>query len=116
MRYQVLLSEQETSKKTTSCGKHYNIEVFLPAEARAARERLVLRLLYVFRVCLFVVRPHLSRAQYVTSYATMQLQYNIAAFGSLHAKLQQTKVVVSCLDGENLVDSRKYPVLVAYSY
>ena len=29
-------------------------EVFLPAGARAACERLVLRLLYVFRVCLFV--------------------------------------------------------------
>ena len=86
------------------------------------RERLVLRLLYVFRVCLFVglsvcliVRPHLSRAQYVTSYVTMQLQY-IAAFGGLQAKLQQTKVAVSCLDGENLVGSRKDPVLVAYSY
>ena len=53
--------------------------MFLPAGARAARERLVLRLLYVFRVCLFVclsVRPHLSRAQYITSYVTMQLQYS----------------------------------------
>ena len=28
--------------------------LLLPAGARAARERLVLRLLYVFRVCLFV--------------------------------------------------------------
>ena len=46
------------------------ITCFLPA---GARERLVLRLLYVFRVCLFV-RPHLSRAQYITSYVTMQLQ------------------------------------------
>ena len=94
--------------------------MFLPAGARAARERLVLRLLYVFRVCLsvlFVVRPHLSRAQYTTSYVTMQLQciHGIAAFRSLQAKLQQTKVVVSCLDGENLVDSRKDPVLVAYT-
>ena len=58
---------------------------------------------------------HLSRAQYVMSYVTMQLQY-LAAFGGLQAKLQQTKVVVSCLDGENLVGSRKDPVLVAYSY
>ena len=64
-------------------------------------------------VCLSV-RPHLSRAQYVTSYVTMQLQC-IAAFGGLQAKLQQAKVVVSCLDGENLVGSRKDPVLVAYS-
>ncbi len=40
----------------------------------------------------------------------------IAAFGGLQAKLQQTKVVVSYLDGENLVGSRKDPVLVAYNY
>ena len=63
------------------------------------------------------MRPHLSRAQYVTSYVTMQLQYTgIAAFGGLQAKLQQTKVVVSSLDGEDLVGSRKDPVFVAYSY
>ena len=61
------------------------------------------------------MRPHLSRAHYVTSYVTMQLQY-IAAFGGLQAKLQQMKVAVSCLDGENLVGSRKDPVLVTYSY
>ena len=93
--------------------------MFLPA---GARERLVLRLIYVFRVCLFVclsvclfVRPHLSRAQNITSYVTMQLQC-IAAFGGLRAKLQQMKVVLCCLDGENVVGSRKDPVLVAYSY
>ena len=47
--------------------------VFLPA---GARERLVLRLLYVFLVCLFIclfVHPHLSRVQCITSYVTMQL-------------------------------------------
>ena len=33
----------------------------------------------------------------------MELQY-VAAFGGLQAKLQQMKVVVCCLDGENLVD------------
>ena len=80
----------------------------------AAHERLVLRLLYVFCVCLFVclfVRPHLSRAQYSMSYVTMQLPC-IAAFGGLLAKLQQMKVVLCCLDGENLVGSRKYPVFV----
>ena len=80
---------------------------YLPAGARAARERLVLRLLYVFRVCLFV-RPHLSYAQYITSYVTMQLQC-IAAFGGLQAKLQQMKVVLCCLDGESVVGSRKDP-------
>ncbi len=52
------------------------------------------------------MRPHLSRAQYNTSYITMQLQC-IAAFGSLQAKLQQMKVVVCCLDGENLEGSHK---------
>ena len=93
--------------------------MFLPA---GARERLVLRLLYVFRVCLLAclfvclsVRPHLSRAQYITSYVTMQLQC-IAAFGSLQAKLQQMKVVLCCLDGENVVGSRKDPGFLAYSY
>ena len=61
------------------------------------------------------MRPHLSRAQNITSYVTMQLQC-IAAFGSLRANLQQMKVVLCCLDGENVVGSRKDPVLVAYSY
>ena len=62
-------------------------------------------------VCLFV-HPHLSRAQYITSYVTMQLQC-IATFGGLQVKLQQMKVVVCCLDGENLVGSLKDPVYVA---
>ena len=39
------------------------------------------------------MRPHLSRAQNITSYVTMQLQC-IAAFGGLRAKLQQMKVVL----------------------
>ena len=73
-----------------------------------------LRLLYVLRVCLFV-RPHLSSAQCITSYVTMQLLC-IGAFEGLLAKLQQMKEVVCCLDGENLVDSRKDPVFAAYSY
>ena len=45
----------------------------------------------------------------------MQLQY-IAAFGALQAKLQQMKVVLCCLDGENVVGSRKDPGFLAYSY
>ena len=61
------------------------------------------------------MRPHLSRAQYITSYVTIQLQC-IAAFGGLQAKLQQMKVVSCCLDGENLVGSRKDPGFLAYSY
>ena len=40
----------------------------------------------------------------------------LRAFGGLQAKLQQMKVVVCCLDGENLVGSRKDPVFVAYIY
>ena len=90
------------------------LSFFLPAGARAAGEQLVLRLLYVFRVCLFVC-PHLSRAQYITSYVTMQLQC-MAAFGGLQAKLQQMKVVLCCLDGENMVGSCNDPGFVAYSY
>ena len=55
------------------------------------------------------MRPHLSRVQYyITSYVTMQLQC-IAAFGGLQAKLQQMKVVLCCLDGKNVVGSRKDP-------
>ena len=61
------------------------------------------------------MRPHLSRAQYITSYVTMQLQCT-AAFGALQAKLQQMKVVLYCLDGENMVGSRKNPGFLAYSY
>ena len=59
--------------------------------------------------------PHLSRAQKITSYVTMQLQC-IAAFRGVRAKLQQMNVVLCCLDGENVVGSRKDSVLVAYSY
>ena len=55
------------------------------------------------------MRPHLSRAQYIMSYVTMQRQC-IAAFGGLQAKQQQMKVVLCCLDGENVVGSRKDPV------
>ena len=82
----------------------------LPAGTRAARERLVLRLLYVFRVCLFVclcVRTYHVR-NILRHNVTMQLQCT-AAFGGLQAKLQQMKVVLCCLDGENVVGSRKDP-------
>ena len=58
---------------------------------------------FVRFLCLFV-HLHLSHAQYVTSYVTMQLQY-VPAFGGLQAK--QMKVVVCCVDGENLVGSHK---------
>ena len=65
-------------------------------------------------VCLFV-RPHLSCAHHIMSYVTMQLPC-IAAFGGVRAKLQQMMVVVCCLDGENVVGSRKDPVFTVYSY
>ncbi len=90
---------------------------FTSRSARTAGTKIALRFPRLF-VCLFVclfVRPHLSRAQYITSYVTMQLQC-IAAFGGLRAKLQQMKVVLCCLDGESVVGSRKDPVLVVYSY
>ena len=85
--------------------------------ARTAGTKIVLSFPRLF-VCLFVclfVRPHLSRAQYITSYFTMQLQY-IAAFGGLQAELQQMEVVLCCLDGESMVGSRKNPGFLAYSY
>ena len=40
----------------------------------------------------------------------------IAAFGGLQAKLQQMKVVLCCLDFENVVGNRKDPGVLAYSY
>ena len=62
--------------------------------ARTAGTKIDLRFPRMF-VCLFVclfVRPHLSRAQNITSYVTMQLPC-IAAFGSFRAKLQQMNVL-----------------------
>ena len=94
-----------------------NLAVFFTSRsarsARTAGTKIALRFLHLF-VCLFV-RPHLSRAQYITSYVTMQLQCT-AAFGGLQAKLQQMKVVLCCLDGENVVDSCEDPGFLAYSY
>ena len=62
--------------------------VFTSRSARSARTagpKIALRFPRQF-VCLFV-RSHLSRAQYIASYVTMQLQC-IAAFGGLQAKLR----------------------------
>ena len=56
------------------------VAIFLPAGARTAGTKIALRFPRLF------VRPHLSRAQYNTSYVTMQLQC-IVAFGGLQAKL-----------------------------
>ncbi len=87
--------------------------MFTSRSARTAGTKIALSFPRLF-VCLSV-RPHLSRAQYITSYATMQLQC-IAAFEGLQAKLQQMKVVLCCLDGENVVGSCENPGFLAYSY
>ena len=81
-----------------------------------AGTKIALRFPHLF-VCLFVclcVRTYHVRS-ILRSYVTMQLQY-IAAFGGLQAKLLQMKVVLCCLDGENVVGSRKDPGFLAYSY
>ena len=83
------------------------------------RERLVLRLLYVFRVCLFVCASALITSALITCAIYYVIRYYATAvyssFGDLQAKLQQMKVVL-CLDGENLVGSRKDSGFLAYSY
>ncbi len=59
--------------------------------ARTAGPKIALRFPCLC-VCLFVC-PHLLRAQYITSYVTMQLQC-IATFGGLQTKLQQMSCVL----------------------
>ena len=81
--------------------------------ARTAGPKIALRFSRLFDY--MFVRLHLSCAQYITSYITMQLPF-IAAFESLRDKLQQMKVVVCCLDGENVLGSRKESVFATYSY
>ena len=64
-----------------------SIVLFTSRSARSARTagtKIALRFPRLF-VCLFV-RPHISRAQYIASYVTMQLQC-LAVFGGLQAKL-----------------------------
>ena len=89
--------------------------IFTSGSARSARTAGT-KITFTFSasVCLFV-RPHLSRAQFIASYVTMQLQC-IAAFGSLQAKLHQMKVGLCCQDGKNVVGSPKDPGFLAYSY
>ena len=77
-----------------------------------------LRLFYVFHVCLSVCASALityAIYYYLIHYYATAAMY-IAAYGGLQVKLRQMKVVMCCLDGENLVGSRKDPVFVAYSY
>ena len=85
---------------------------FTTRSARTAGTKIAFRFP---RLSVEMGRPHLSRAQYITPYITMQLPC-IAAFGGLQAKLQQMKVLVRCLDGENVVGIRKDPGFLAYSY
>ena len=71
-----------------------------PRSARTAGPNVALRVPRQLSVCLFV-RPHLSRAQYITSYVTMQLGNCsiIAAFGVYKPSyVQQMKLAVCCLD------------------
>ena len=68
-------------------------------EMRPAGTKIALLFPRLF-VCLFVCL------------VTMQLQCT-AAFGGLQAKLQQMKVVLCCLDGENVVGSREDPGFLA---
>ena len=91
--------------------------IFTSRSARSARTagtKIALRFRRLF-ICLFVCASALITCAYITSYVTMQLQC-IAAFGGLQAKLQQMKVVLCCLDGENVVGSRIDPGFLAYSY
>ena len=68
-------------------------------------------LLYCF-YCLFVCASALITCAkyYVIRY------YATAVYSSFWKFAGQAKVVLCCLDGENVVGSRKDPVLVAYSY
>ena len=77
------------------------------------RKRLVLRLLYVFHVCLSV-RPHLSHAQYVTSY----VYYATAVYSSFWRFAGQATAnegTCSC-ELPRMAKTCKDPVLVTYSY
>ena len=89
---------------------------FLPAGARAARERLILRLIYVFRVCLFVCLSVCASALITCAKYYVIRYYATAVYSSFWRFAGQATVVLCCLDGENVVGSRKDPVFVAYSY
>ena len=71
--------------------------LFLPA---GAHERLVLRLLYVLRVCLFVCLSVCASALIPCTMYYIVRYYATAVYSSFWAKLQQMKVVLCCLDGE----------------
>ena len=89
--------------------------------ARTAGSKIALRSphLSVYFFCLFV-RLHLSRAHYVCHMLLCNCSVRVAIrflavysrFAG-HCKLQQMKVVVCCLHGENVVGSCKDPVFVA---
>ena len=69
-------------------------------------------------VCLFV-RLFVCAFALITCAIYYIIRYYATAvytFGGLQAKLQQMKVVLDCLDGENLVGSSKDPGFLAYSY
>ena len=131
-----------------ACKYNSILDVFLlfftSRSARSARTAGTIRLLYVFRVCLFVCLSVCASALITCAiyyairyYATAvyssvgglqaKLQqmkvvlccYATAVYssvGGLQAKLQQMKVVLCCLDGKNVVGSHKDPGFLAYSY
>ena len=86
--------------------------------SQARANRLVLRLLYVFRVCLSVclcVRTYHVRN--ITACITIQLQSTtvLTAFGGLLAKIRHASVDLCCLDDKKVVGSRENPVFAIYS-
>ena len=71
-------------------------------------------------VCLFVCLS-VNCASALITYAKYYVirYYSTAVYSSFWrfaGQAKQMKVVLCCLDGENVVGSRKDPVLVAYSY
>ena len=87
---------------------------FLPAgahaSARTAGPKIALRFSRLF-VCASALIT--CPIYYVIRYYATAVY---SSFGGLQAKLQQMKVVLCCLDGENLVGSRKDSGFLAYSY
>ena len=89
---------------------------FLPAGARAAREWLVLRLLYIFRVCLFVCLCVCTYHVRNILHHTLLCNCSVQQLWRFSGQATAMKVVLCCLDGENVVDSREDPGFLAYSY
>ena len=105
----LLLLKIATGNDAKLCRPHDND--FFTSRSTQSTRTAGPKIAYVSHVCL-IVCPHLSHAQYTTSYVTMRLQYYSSLILEVcrPIKLQQMKVVLCCLDGKNLVGSRKDPV------